>query len=279
VRRIAFVIIATLFALLGANVSAATPNVGQHIHVEVANHPVDGFPIARAPYTFHVTIRLHDYPAKVQYLRIDDGSTTRAKRTFSPALSGGDDVAYAFDWTVDFSSWSVGRHELRWHADSQDADPSTSGTQRQFTTSRMQVCIQSCSPNVSGRAANWHGGGSWYTSVEYVVALMLSPDTSVKPGGTIVIRSQYSGAKACAFLNPSFHDLKHGTALGCGSVGTATKSIVIPGSASVGDKLVVVALGNQEAGVLDLRLGNGTAKATSYVGVQSWWERSGLVLP
>jgi len=255
-------------------VSAATPNVGQHIHVEVSNHPVDGFPIARAPYTFHVTIRMHDMgAAKVQYIRIDDSSTTRAKITFSPALAcATDDCAFPFDWTVNFGAWSTGRHELRWHADSKDSDPGTSGTQRQYTTSRMQVCVGSCSPNVGGRKANWHGGGSWYTGPGYVVALMTSPDTSVRPGGTIAVRSQY-GSHVCTYLNPAFHDGSHGTSLGCGT------TVNIPASASVGDKLVIVADGSQEAGVLDLRLGDGTPQPTAFYGFQSWWAQSGLVIP
>jgi hypothetical protein len=275
VRRAAFVIIATLFALVGASVSAASPNVGQHIHVEVANHPVDGFPIAKGPYTFNVTVRLHDYPAKTQYIRIDDQMGVRFKRSL--VLGPCSDCSYSFSWTLDFAGFSTGKHELRWHVDSQDADPSTSGTQRQFTTSRQQVCIVSCSPTY--RAANWHGGGSWYTGPEYVIALMISPDTSLKPGGSVTIRSQYSGAQACAFLNPAFHDGSHGTLLGCGASGTGTKSIAIPATASVGDKFVVVAKGSQEAGVLELRVGDGRAHATGFFGAQSWWAKSGLVLP
>lgn len=272
-RPISFFVLASLLGLAAATASAATPNVGQHIHVEVSNHPVDGFPIPRTPYTFHVTIRLHDFPATVRYLRIDDSSTTRATLTFNPALSGGADVAYSFDWAVDFSKWSPGRHELRWHADSQDSDPSTGGTQRQYTTSRVQVCLGSCSPNVGGRAAGWHGGGSWYTGPGYVVALMTSPDTAVRSGGTVAIRSQYSGATACAYLNPKFHDLDHGRALGCGS------SLTIPADAVVGDRFVVVAAGNQEAGVLEMRVGDGTPQPTAFYGFQSWWAKSGLVIP
>lgn len=254
-------------------VVALTPNVGQHIHVEVANHPVDGFPIARAPYTFNVTIRLHDYPAGVQSIRIDDYSTIAATRTFSPALScATSDCAFAFDWTVDFGAWSVGRHELRWHADSKDSDPAASGTQRQYTTSRVQMCVGSCSPNRSGRPDHWHGGGSWYTGPGYVVALMTSPDTDLRPGGSVDIRSQY-GSAACAYLNPAFHGGSHGQALGCGS------SVAIPSSAAPGDRFVVVATGKQEAGVFEARIGDGSRSPVAFYGFQSWWARTGLVLP
>jgi hypothetical protein len=270
-KRIVVAIAAVLLA--AAPVTAATPNVGQHIHVEVSNHPVDGFPIGRAPYTFHVTIRLHSMAGKVQYLRIDDSSTTRATVKFDPPLAcATDDCSFPFDWTVDFSSWSTGRHELRWHADSKDSDPGTSGTQRQYTTSRNQVCLDSCSPNVGGRKAGWHGGGSWYTGPGYVVALMTSPDTEVRPGGTVAVRSQY-GNHVCTYLNPDFHHGSHGTALGCGT------TVTIPANASVGDKLVIVADGAQEAGVLQLVLGDGTPQPTAFYGFQSWWARTGLVMP
>ena len=275
-RRILLPLLALLgVLLLPGSATAVTPDVGQHLHVEVANHPVDGFPIARAPYTFHVTLREHDNPGKTKYLRIDDGSTTRAKRTV--VMGPCTDCAVSFDWTVDFSGWSIGRHELRWHLDEEDADPATANSQRQYTTSRVQVCIASCSPNVGGRASNWHGGGSWYTGPGYVVALMLSPDANLRPGGSIVIRSQYSNAKACAYLNPAFHAGSHGLLLGCGSTGTATKTIAIPASAACGDKLVIAALGSQEAGVLDLRLCS--SGPTAYAGFQSWWSTGGLTLP
>lgn len=269
VKRIAFFVGAYLMGLLAASASAATPNVGQHIHVEVANHPVDGYPIARGNYTFQVTVRLHAYPAKTQYIRIDDSSTTRAKRTVT--LGPCSDCSTSFSWTVDFSGWSVGRHELRWHVDSKDADPNTADTQRQFTTSRQQVCVQSCSPNVGGRASNWHGGGSWYTGPGYVVALFLSPESSLRAGKTVSIRSQYSGATACAYLNPDFHHGSHGTALGCGT------SVTIPSSAQPGDRFVIVAKGSQEAGVFEARIG--ASGPTTFFGAQSWWAKSGLVLP
>lgn len=257
--------------LLAFQPAAAASNVGQHIHVEVANMPVDGYPIS-GPYTFHITIRLHDYPAAVQYLRIDDSSTTRAKRTFSPALAGGGDVAYTFDWTVDFSGWATGRHELRFHADSKDADPLTPDTQRQYTTSRWQVCVKSCSPNLSGRATPFIGGGSWYTGPGYVVPLVLSPDTEFRPGGTIRIKSQYQ-SHICAYLNPDFHHGSHGVALGC------TSTVHIPDDAQVGDKLVVVADTTQEAGVFQTVLGDGTPRKTAFYATQSWWAKDGLSIP
>lgn len=278
VRRIVlFVIAALLFAYAATPVAAA--GVGQHIHVEVGNHPADKFPIARGPYTFHVTLKLHNFPARLRYLRVDDGSTTRASLTIPsttiPAMGPCADCSQSFNWTVNFSSWSVGRHEIRWHADSQDSDPGTTGTQRQYTTSRQQICIVSCTPSYRSQT-NFSGGGSWYTGPEYVVALLLSPMTSVKPGGSVVIRSQYSNAFVCGFLNPDFHHGSNGTPLGCGSKGTSNKTITIPSTASPGDRLVVVANGGKEAGVYAVNLGDGSPRATLPLQFQSWWNLAGI---
>lgn len=267
-------VLATLLVIAGALAMpavAVTSNVGQHIHVEIANHPVDGFPIARGDYTFHVTIRRHDFPAPIRYIRLDDNSTTRAKITFSPALPPCTDCATTFNWTINFASWSVGRHEFRWHADSQDADPNRADTQRQYTTTRLQVCIVVCSPTYRSQRY-FIGGGSWYTGPGYVVPLITSPDTAIKPGGTYTQRSQYQ-SHVCSYLNPNFHQGNPGQKLGCGS------TVTIPLTATPGDKLVVVADVPQEAGVLELRVGDGTPRPTMFVATQTWWAQGGLVIP
>jgi len=289
-RRLPAVLGGLLLALgLLGPVQAATPNVGQHVHVEVASHPADGFPIPKAPWTFQVTVRLHDFPAKVQSIRIDDYSTTRATLKFDgqggrPAAPGPCvDCAITFPWTIDFGAWKTGRHELRWHAQSSDSDPATAGTQRQFTTSRAHVCIGSCSPNLSGRATPFNGGGSWYTGVDYSTLYMLSAETQIRPGGTLVFRGQQSDMIACAYLNPNFHALDHGIPLGpnngCYPKGSAKRTLVIPASAQVGDMLVLVAHDGFNAGVFQMRLGDGSPRPVTFYGFQSWWAKGGLVIP
>jgi hypothetical protein len=253
---------------------AASYDVGAHLHVGVLNEPADGHPIARAPYTFHLMLKVHDQIGATSYLRIDDSSTTRAKIALVlPAVA---DLTYAFDWTVDFSGWSVGRHELRWHLDV----PHNSQGNRQFTTSRAEVCIGSCSPNVGGRATPWLGGGGWYTSNTYVTAILDSPLTSVTPGGTITIHSQYSRSKVlCAYLNANFHVGDHGTILACFGAGTGKHAVAIPASANVGDGLLILSHDGNEGGVLKLLLGDGSDRATYDLEINSWWSKTGLVLP
>lgn len=275
-------------ALLGLGVPgrtlAATPNVGAHIHVEVANHPTDRHPIPRAPWTFQVKVILHDQPGMVRYLRVDDSSTPRKKIALALGPCSDCDSG-VFPFTIDFSSWSVGRHELRWHA-----DVLAPGSKRQFTTSRSQVCIQACSPNRSGRATPFNGGGGWYTNNEYATGHMLSPETSVRPGGSIIWQAAQDAVNACAFLNPDFHHGSSGTNLGCWS-GQANHTVLIPASAQPGDRLVLYASdgssdgssggssGGSNAGLLRLLVGDGTDRATATYEYQSWWAKDKLVLP
>jgi hypothetical protein len=272
-RRLLAVLAAGALFTGPSPVEAASYDVGAHLHVAVLNEPADGHPIARAPYTFHLVLKVHDQIGATSYLRIDDSSTTRAKIALVlPAVA---DLTYAFDWTVDFSGWSVGRHELRWHLDV----PHNSQGNRQYTTSRAEVCIGSCSPNVGGRATPWLGGGGWYTGPAYVVALLLSPLSAVHPGGSIVIRSQYGVATSlCAYRNPNFHVGDHGTVLGCFGGGTSNRTVSLAGTA-VGDDLVIVSRNANEAGVLHVKVGDGSDPATFYLEVQDWWSRTGLVLP
>jgi hypothetical protein len=263
-------------ALLGLGVPgttlAATPNIGAHIHVEVANHPTDRHPIPRAPWTFQVKVILHDQPGMVRYLRVDDSSTPRNRIALALGPCSDCDSG-VFPFTIDFSGWSVGRHELRWHADL------TNGDKRQFTTSRSQVCIQACSPNRSGRATPFNGGGGWYTDNEYAVGFMLSPETSVRPGGRIIWQAAQDG-DACAFLNPDFHHGSSGTNLGCWSVqANQNHTVLIPASAQPGDRLVLYASDGANAGLLRLLVGDGTDRATATYEYQSWWTATELVLP
>lgn len=269
-RRASLIAVVALAAtLFGANtVAAGAPNVGSHIHIEIPGHPTDGHPIPRVLTTLYPTIRLHDQAAKTRWLRLDDSSTPRLQ---TPLVLGPcADCSVTIPFSIDFGSWSVGRHELRWHV---DISPTAEG-KRQYTTSRAEICLESCSPNnVDKRPTPFLGGGSWYTGPGYVVALLKSDLSAVHPGATVAIASQYGGATACAYLNPDFHHGSHGRALGCGSAAT------IPFDAAVGDKFVIVAAGRQEAGVLELRVNDGSDQATAFLGAQSWWLSSGLVLP
>lgn len=256
----------------GATAFAAGYNVGQHLHVGISNMPVDGFPIARAPYTFHVTLKAHDQTGRATSFRVNDYNDIRKQVPIS--LGPCTDCSLGLDFTADFSTWSVGRHELRWTVNV----PSNDDGNRQFTTSRTQVCISSCSPNVSGRPTPFSGGGSWYLS-QYATVYDLSPDTAHRPGGTITVRAAQDATGACAFLNPDFHHGSAGTELGCWT-GQSNHAVQIPASAVPGDHLVLIGTRSDgNAGVYNVPLGNATPRATYAVEVQSWWSKGGIVFP
>ena len=257
--------ILALFLLPGIAL-AATPNTGEHLHWEVTNHPVDGFPIPKAPYTFHVVAQTHLQVKATRWFRVDDYSKAGPQTTL---VIGPGNARVEFDYTIDFTNWTTGRHELRWHL---DLSPNEDG-HRQFTTSRTQVCVGSCLPNLSNRATPFNGGGSWYddgTGGKYATAYVLSRDTDLRPGGTLKVRAAQDARKVCVLQNPAIHDGSSGTILGCWA-DTSTHTLSLAGVA-VGDRLLVLAIQpNGNAGAIRLVVGDGSPRATTDYEVQSWW--------
>lgn len=267
-RRALVALVAVVLMLPGV-VLGSSFNVGEHLHWEVKNHPVDGHPIAKAPYTFHIKAQTHDQVKATRWFRVDNESTS------FPAVKlvlGPGNAVVEFDYTIDFSKWSTGRHELRWHL---DLSPNDEGN-RQFTTSRSQVCVGLCSANVSGRTSPFNGGGSWYLG-EYATAYVLSKDTDIRPGGSIKVRAAQDAKAVCVFQNPDFHNGSSGTRLGCWN---DTSNHVVPLTGVVGDKILVIATQpNGNAGAIRLFLGDGSDKATADYEYMSWWAHGGVVFP
>lgn len=259
----------TLALFIVAPVSAASPNVGSHIHVEISNDLVDGVPLPKAPYTFHIVIKAHDMQSTIKSFRIGDSSNVI--KTVAVSLGPCVDCTLPLNFTVDFTHWATGRHELRWTA---NINPTFDG-KRHYNTSRDEVCIGACTPNLGGRAANWLGGGGWYTGHDYIIALLKSARSGLVPNGSIVVASQYSRSTSlCVFLNPNFHAGSHGLGLGCFGGGTANHTVGLPASLADGDNLVIVSSDGFEAGVLHVKVG-----VPEYLELQSWWAKTGLVLP
>lgn len=268
-------IIPSLFAILALVVpttaSAATPNVGEHIHVAISNHPVDGKPIARGPYTFNVTITAHDTVARITSVRVADGGTVKVTKAIS--LGPCADCSVTVPFTVDFSSWTVGRHELRWTANM----PAITGHGRLYQSTGWQVCIAACTPNPGGRATpfiearGWQGGQ--YSNVRILTHLRL-----LNPGATFRVQAANTATTGACYLNPDFHSLSHGTLIG--SFGTSVTTLTIPASASPGDRLVCVAHQGTRAGVQRVNVQPaGSDPATAVMESQLWWRATGLVIP
>lgn len=276
-------LLAVVFATaLAATTALAAPNTGQHIHATIADHPVDGFPISKAPRTYRITVAAHNQTGPVTWFRLcTSASCPDALRINFDGKSGRPaklgpcaDCSVTFNMTVDYSTWSTGRWEHRWSANV----ASNNDGERQFNTSRSQVCVGSCSPNRSGRATPFNGGGSWYLD-HYATVLDLSPDTAHKPGGSIIARATQNATAACAFLNSEFHSNSSGTRLGCWT-GQSSRTILIPATAVPGDRLVLYASeANGNAGLIVQRIGTGASRATTTYEYQSWWAKGGVVLP
>lgn len=273
--------VVTFFSQVPTTRAAVAPSIGEHIHATIEDHPVDGFVIPRAPRTYRITVAAHDTTGPVTWFRLcTSASCSSANRINFDGQSGRPaklgpcaDCSVTFSMTVDYSTWSAGRWEHRWSANI----ASNSVGQRQFNTSRSQVCVGSCT-NRSGRATPYNGGGSWYLD-HYATVLDLSPDTAHRPGGSIVVRAAQNATAACAFLGSNFHADDAGTRLGCWT-GQSNRTIAIPGAAAPGDKLVLYASeANGNAGLIVQRLGNGSPRATTTYEYQSWWAAGGIVLP
>ncbi len=268
---LAAIAVVAFTCISAAPLVAATPNVGEHLHVEIANYPLDGHPISAGPHTYGVVLKEHNQTGATRWLRVDDYD--KAVVQVPVVLGPCDDCSTTISVTV--PALATGRHELRWHLDL----AKNSDGNRQYTTARDQVCIVSCSPNLSGRPSPYSGGGGWYTLGGYSVALLRSADSELRPGGHPVIAAGPDATGICAFANPDFHHGSSGTALGC-FADTKTHTISLPATLVPGDRLVLVATqANGDAGAYQIALGDGSDRAVASVGWQAWWAKGGVIFP
>jgi hypothetical protein len=271
-RHVAFLAAVAALTVGAWTVSAATPNVGQHIHALVANHPIKGKVIPRAPWTFQVTVQLHDMPAKATLFRVADSSTVKQTRQISVGPCADCQTSFAF--TVDFSKWTCGEHELRWTANV----PSQSGSDRQYTTSRSYVTLAGCTTKRHERPADWYvGGGGWYE--DYSIGIFQTPEANIRAGQAVRMRVQSAADKGCLYRNPDFHGGSHGLQIGACWTGTSTVTRTIPSDTVNGDRIVLVSQDSpDQAGPVVVTVGD-AADGIVTQHVQSWWASPSLVIP
>ena len=260
-----------LGSILLAGSALAAPDVGQHIHDTILNDPVRGQVIPRAPYTFRHEIRLHDMPAKATSLRVADYNTV--KRTQSISLGPCSDCVLSVAFTVDFSSWSCGEHELRWTVNV----PSQSGSARHYTTTRSYVTLAGCTTKRHDRPSDWHGGGgNWYE--HYDITILGTPEASVRAGAAIRVRSQSGATGGCLFVNPDFHHGSHGTQVGSCWSGTSWVTRTMPSTLRDGDRVVLMGRSGEGAGLYGFVVGD-AADGVARHEWQAWWNDGGIRLP
>lgn len=273
-----FKTIAQVMALVLAMV--ALPTVGtalaatedEHIHVRATNHPVDGKPIPAEKYTFNLVIQTHAMPGVVTSVRVGDGSTVKQTKAINVTNATSPQT---IPFTVDFSTWAPGRHELRWTANR----PAANGLPRLYQSTGWEICIVSCTPNLTS------GRGSFPTApfieargwqADYANVRITTAFGDLRGGGTFKVRAANTATKGFCTMNPNFHAGSSGTILG--RFGTSTVTLTIPSSYGPGDKLVCVAGQGTRAGVLALVLPTSPNVTTGDMESQVWWNSTGLVV-
>lgn len=262
-RRIV-ALLASLTLLFGGS-SAAAAGPDEHIHVRVTNHPVDGKPIPRAPYTFNLVIQTHDMPGTVTSVRVSSSSSVRKTQSISVTNSTSPQT---IPFTVDFSTWSVGRHELRWTANR----PSGNGLPRLYNSTGWQVCIESCSPNIGGRATPFIEARGWQS--DYANVRILTPFRDLRAGQPFRVQAANTSTKGWCAMNPDIHAGFLGTRIG--SFGRTTTTLTIPSTFGPGDKLVCQANQGTRTGVLALILPSAADPEVGDMESQVWWNAAGL---
>lgn len=268
-------LIAAVLTFVGVTTAVlAAPN-DEHMHTRVLNHPVDGRPIPRAPYTFKLVNQVHDMPGTATSIRVSDGSTV--KKTVSINLPGPTNVQN-MDFVVDFSSWAVGRHELRWTLNRPRKTDSSGRLlwPRLYNSTGWMVCIESCTPNLtSGRGsfpdAPFIEARGW--QADYANVRILTAAKNLIPGAKFWVQAANTATTGECYADPNFHAGDRGTSLGRFSR-TKTQLTIPLGTT----KLVCQANQGTRSGVLAIVLPTSADPATIDIETQVWWNSMGLVV-
>lgn len=199
---------------------------------------------------FDGRVTLHKQVGSTNIVRLqDEGSYAQ---TIPFVLGPCDDCSRDFSFTVNLSSWSTGRHELRFTANVPDEQPDASGDQRMFQSTGIQLCVRSCTP--SYRSGDWLEARGWYDGHGYQNARLTSSVASVRSGGTISVRlapgsEGLATTGAGVYIDPDFHNGSAGIVVREWS-GPFTGSVTLPSLPSGAHRLVLVAHDAQNGGVL-----------------------------
>jgi hypothetical protein len=241
--------------------------VGHHIHVS-ATIPVTGTIVdGRVDVPVHLT--LHDQVGSPNFIRWQDGSTTKGQISVSRAdvtcttHDGFTDCQHDMVLPVDFAKFGTGLRELRISLNVPDEQPdglpgSDSGAQRMYQSFGLEVCVRACSPiEQGGRSLNFIEARGWYQDHEYQNARVTSGIGSIRAGGTVGLKlAPGSGGDATTFsgvyIDPDMHRHDAGRVLLTRS-GSFQGSVTIPADLAPGvHKFVAVASDGQNAGVISI---------------------------
>jgi hypothetical protein len=275
-RTLKLPIVASVLLLLASVASAAGATNDEHMHTRILNHPVDGKPIPAAPYTFRIVNQVHDMPGTATSIRVADGSNV--KKTVSISIVGPTAVAPELAFTVDFSSWAVGRHELRWTLNRPQKTDSSGRVlwPRLYNSSGWEICIVSCTPNLTS------GRGSFPDSpfieargwqVDYANVRILTAVKNLRAGSKFKVQAANTATTGECYSNPDIHNGSRGVPVGRFS--RTVTELTIPSGTT---KLVCQANQGTRAGVLAIVLPATSDPATVDIETQVWWNSTGLVV-
>ena len=263
-------ILALVVAMVALPTVATASAEDEHIHVRVTNQPVDGKPIPRAPYTFNLIIQAHEMLGTINSIRISDGSTVKVKKSISVTNATSPQT---IPFTVDFSTWPAGRHEIRWTADRN----ATSSYPRLYQSTGWEICLDSCTPNLtSGRGSfpaapfiEVRGWQSDYANVRIETAFK-----NLRAGAPFRVRAANTAKSGFCTMNPDIHHGNLGTVIG--RFGTSLTTLTIPAEFGPGSKLVCSASQGTRAGTMALVLPADADPVTGDMESQVWWNATGL---
>jgi hypothetical protein len=127
----------------------------EHVHTGVC---VPLYGVVDGTVRFDVVTKLHNLSWPRLTNRVQDSSSTLASKTTYPTGCTTQDCTLVTRFDVNLGARSTGMHELRFHS---EARPSQSATEASLATDGWQVCVRSCSPNVT-QATSVPEGRGWY---------------------------------------------------------------------------------------------------------------------
>jgi hypothetical protein len=127
----------------------------EHVHTGVCM-PLYG--VVDGTVRFDVVSKLHNLPWQRLTTRVQDSSSTLQTHTVYPTGCQTMDCTFVRRFDVNLGARSTGMHELRFHS---EARPTNTATEASLATDGWQVCVRSCSPNVT-QATSVPEGRGWY---------------------------------------------------------------------------------------------------------------------
>lgn len=225
--------------------------VGSHIHLDAT---LPAGVVTGSALDIPVTITLHDMPGRVTWVRACRQSSNCQRWDVSLGPCADCSLPLTLRYTG-FGGWPIGTDELRLSANVADAEPTRSGSQRQFQSTGWPVSRNAATPvqrsSVYYEARGWYAEGHGYAN-----ARIRTKPWDLRPGAVVRFRAA-PGSEGdptrewLVTLDPDFHHGDAGRVLRSGTAACTDCTVTLPADLAPGThRLVVVSSDGQNAGVL-----------------------------